>query len=37
MEYEYKTDAKRIIQLLEQLIQLQKENLEKLDKIYRYK
>lgn len=34
---EYKTDTKRIIELLEQLIQLQKETLEKLDNIYRYK
>ena len=34
---EYKTDTKRIIELLELLIQLQKETLKKLDNIYRYK
>lgn len=34
---EFLTDTKRIIKLLEQLIQLQKETLKKLDDIYRYK
>lgn len=34
---EFMTDTKKIIKLLEQLIQLQKETLKKLDDIYRYK
>ena len=33
---EYRTDTKIIIELLEQLVQLQKETLKKLDNIFRY-